>query len=218
MMLLYVKQYCYIILDLARVTIHSLRFWIGLILLFLAITIFGSVKLSAEEFLELERYTYFKSGVPKEFTPNDGKPRITLVGMSYIPTPSSKQNTYNDEVYIVTDRRGVVENQKGTSAMPQILGEIHNYPNPFRLVSGSTLGYELNRDVDIDLYIYDARGYLVVHRTFLAGQNGGSGASYNRIPINKALFNYQNVSSGIYFYYIANDKEVLGKGKLAIGS
>jgi hypothetical protein len=94
------------------------------------------------------------------------------------------------------------------------------FPNPFSLSSGAELGYELPRDMDIELRIYNMMGNQVYRAEYPAGTNGGLGRGvnrnvYNRIPFNQSTFSAP-LSSGIYFFVLMSDGKVECKGKFAI--
>ena len=90
-----------------------------------------------------------------------------------------------------------------------------NYPNPFRLKTGTTIGYKLTQDTDIKIEIYNAFGHKILTKNIKAGANGGSATEYNRISISYSDFNY-DLPAGPYFYTIISGGELLGNGKMAI--
>lgn len=104
-----------------------------------------------------------------------------------------------------------------SSAKPAIIGDIFNYPNPFRLSEGTTLGYELSKDLDIEIEIYNIRGQRIWRTAIEAGEEGGLGEGhYNQVPFGSAQVNGFPLPSTIYFYVIKHQGKSLGKGKMAI--
>ena len=93
------------------------------------------------------------------------------------------------------------------------------YPSPFKLKEGSTLGYQLNQRLDMQLRIYDMRGNEIYRKHFSSLEQGGL-KGYNYIKFNSGTSEgYQlpeNMPSGVYFYVLINDGNVMGKGKFAI--
>lgn len=90
-----------------------------------------------------------------------------------------------------------------------------NYPNPFQLKNGTTIGYNLTKDTDIKIEIYNAFGHKILTKNVKAGANGGSATEYNRVRISYSDFNY-DLPAGPYFYTILSAGELLGKGRMAI--
>ena len=90
-----------------------------------------------------------------------------------------------------------------------------NYPNPFQLKNGTTIGYKLTQDIDIKIEIYNAFGHKILTKNIKAGANGGSASQYNRVTISYNDFNY-DLPAGPYFYTILSAGELLGKGRMAI--
>ena len=99
----------------------------------------------------------------------------------------------------------------------EVIGNALVYPNPFRQNSdsGGILGYKLSKPMDIVIHIYDMLGHLIVKQHFNAGAVGGN-AGYNKLRINNQLLDGHQLSSGVYFFLILNNNELLSKGKMAV--
>jgi hypothetical protein len=91
----------------------------------------------------------------------------------------------------------------------------YSYPNPFNPgIDNTTIKYELSRDSNTKLMIYDATGKPVKTFTFASGQNGGV-ADDNTVPWN-GRDNFNNiVANGPYLYFIVADGKVIGRGEMA---
>ncbi len=90
------------------------------------------------------------------------------------------------------------------------------YPNPFRLEEGADLGYGLKRmDMDIQIRIYDMRGYEICRKNIEGGTEGAM-MGYNRLRLNRAFFGHGTLPAGVYFYVFVMNNELLGKGKFVI--
>jgi len=100
----------------------------------------------------------------------------------------------------------------------QVRGRVLNYPNPFTMDEGTTIGYYLSKQMDVTLKIYDMYGAEIFSEDYEAGSEGGLAPyeGYNRIPITKASFGGQELRTGVYIYMIINDGTVLSKGKMAV--
>ncbi|MBG91161.1 MAG: hypothetical protein CL521_05030 [Actinobacteria bacterium] len=88
-----------------------------------------------------------------------------------------------------------------------------NYPNPFRINSGTTLYYHLNQNADINIDIYDMSGQRVYQAQFSSGESGGK-SGINTFSFSKKSLPNSALSSAIYFYLISTKKTILGKGKM----
>ena len=89
------------------------------------------------------------------------------------------------------------------------------YPNPVRLSDGSEIGYELSINSEVTLKIYDMRAAEIYSEVFESGTLGGS-AAYNKIPINEETFGFAEVKTGVYFFLLISENEVIGKGKFVV--
>ena len=90
-----------------------------------------------------------------------------------------------------------------------------NYPNPFQLKTGTTIGYKLTQDSDVKIEIYNAFGHKILTKNISAGSDGGTASQYNRVPITYEDFDY-DLPAGPYFYTIIANDSLLGKGRMAI--
>lgn len=133
------------------------------------------------------------------------------VHSSSIPMYKSTKN-----VSIQTSTEIIQQQSINTSSKAEIKGKVLNYPNPFTLENGTSIGYYLSKNLEITLYIYDMRGSQIFKQTYPAGSNQGKGGShYNTIFIDKNSFN-NDLAVGVYFYVLAHEKDVLGKGKMVV--
>ena len=79
-----------------------------------------------------------------------------------------------------------------------------NYPNPFNPVT--TIEYQILRYEFVKLYVYDVTGRLV---KIIVNQNQSPG-------VYKTIFNGENLSSGIYFYILYANDNLIDKRKMAL--
>lgn len=90
------------------------------------------------------------------------------------------------------------------------------YPTPFYLREGSQLGYKLSGNYDIELRIYNMHGYELYQVSYPAGIPGkSSSSSYNTISIGPSELG-TTLPSGIYFFVLLSEGQVIGKGKFAL--
>ncbi|MFC1496184.1 T9SS type A sorting domain-containing protein [Candidatus Margulisiibacteriota bacterium] len=97
-----------------------------------------------------------------------------------------------------------------------IVGAVLNYPNPFNPNNGPTeIGYQLNRDTNIMIYIFNTLGQMVWKRNYPAGTSGGR-AGYNTINWNGYSDFGHLCPNDIYLLRIVADGKVIGKCKIAV--
>ena len=94
-------------------------------------------------------------------------------------------------------------------------GKLLNFPNPFPAERGTTIGYVLSKNMDIELKIFDMMGNLVSSIEKPAGSLGGM-QGMNKVSIGSSNFEGMLLSAGVYFYLLIHDGKVLGKGKMAV--
>jgi hypothetical protein len=100
---------------------------------------------------------------------------------------------------------------------PAIIGDVFNFPNPFKMSEGTTFGYELSQDLDIEIEIYNIRGQRIWKTHIQAGDEGGlGGGHYNQVPFGSAQVDGFPLPSTVYFYVIKHQGKSIGKGKMAI--
>jgi hypothetical protein len=85
------------------------------------------------------------------------------------------------------------------------------YPNPFRISRDDSfeLGFEINKDVDLEVHVYNMLTQLVVEKTVSVERD-----VYTRITIDKSEFS--SINAGVYLYFILYNGKVIEKGRLGI--
>ncbi|MFT5171633.1 MAG: hypothetical protein ACI9BD_001411 [Candidatus Marinamargulisbacteria bacterium] len=155
---------------------------------------------------------------------NEGKLR-TLSYSFHNMSPSVVQNEFQsvEPMSIINARISPVVliqdflTPEAASTATEIIGDVFNHPNPFRLASGTEIGYELSRDMDVEIQIYDILGHLIHKRQIGAGDvNGGKGGQYNKVSFSDSDVGGAYLPSSIYFYLVIHDGHVLGRGKMAV--
>jgi hypothetical protein len=108
----------------------------------------------------------------------------------------------------------------GGDVEAEILGSVFNYPNPFKFGSGTTIGYALSKDMDIEVQVYNIRGQRIWKTYISAGDPGAVGSDtvrvFNKVPFGADEVDGFMLPSTVYFYLVMHDGEVLGKGKMAV--
>jgi len=100
------------------------------------------------------------------------------------------------------------------NAEPKVIGQVLNFPNPFRLENGTAIRYKLSKNMEIEFLLYDMMSNLIFDIQFEAGAVGGT-KDYNELLINKDTFQ-QHIPAGIYFYYLRHKGSLMAKGKIAV--
>lgn len=96
-----------------------------------------------------------------------------------------------------------------------IVGEVLNYPNPFRISEGTQIGYRLNRSAHITFQLYSMTGYLLYEKDYSSAEEGGR-YKYNRISFTPNDYAV-DFAPGVYVYLIlTDDRRILGKGKMVL--
>jgi len=101
------------------------------------------------------------------------------------------------------------------SIVPEVIGKALFYPNPARQEDDARLGYQLSKNMDIELVMYDMMANKIFKNTFLAGTNGGK-AGYNKLKLDLDTFSGYFLSAGVYFYLLMHEGKILAKGKVAV--
>lgn len=120
-------------------------------------------------------------------------------------------NRYQWGVYIMTKDNTLIRNIENNTLLTdqevKLLSQPLFYPSPFRVISGTTLGYRINRDALVELRVFDIRGYELfreVHNAYLG---------YNKISYSSAQFHFP---AGVYLFLIFSQGNLLGSGKFAV--
>ncbi|MFH1683878.1 MAG: hypothetical protein ABIA67_03245 [Candidatus Margulisiibacteriota bacterium] len=94
--------------------------------------------------------------------------------------------------------------------------QIYTYPSPVHLQSATEaiIQYTLNKDMNVEIYMFDVTGRVVKRFSANEREEGGS-AGVNKVTWNLVTDQGQKVSSGIYVFTLVNrdTKKLLGKGK-----
>jgi len=103
------------------------------------------------------------------------------------------------------------------SGFVQLVGVPLVYPTPFSPGrDGSAIfAYTLNKDADIQIYMFSVEGKNVLTRKFSSGVNGGR-AGYNEVYWDGQMDTGGIVANGIYVYRIVSDKKVVATGKMVV--
>lgn len=98
-----------------------------------------------------------------------------------------------------------------------VIGQALVFPNPFRQSSdaGAELGYRLSKDMDMEIHIYNMFSQRILKRNFNSGVVGAR-KGYNKLHINRDTLDGELLSTGIYFYLLVHEGEVLSRGKMAV--
>jgi hypothetical protein len=90
------------------------------------------------------------------------------------------------------------------------------HPNPYNPNQGDLLiGYQLSKDIDARIYIFNEINQLVWRRYNIPGYEGGK-AGYNEIGWNGRDDNRRLVANGPYFLRLVVGGKLIGKAKIAV--
>jgi hypothetical protein len=99
-----------------------------------------------------------------------------------------------------------------------VVGDLYNFPNPFnpRIDTNTSIGYDLDVNADIDIYIYTMSGDLIIKKVCPAGGVGGSSTTYNKVPWDGKDTSGNIVGNGMYIYFLVNSGTVIKKSRLVV--
>ena len=159
--------------------------------------------------ISLNNYTFTEFKKPNLENPNINIDRI-------VKNLINAQNANSDNVVFVKENN--VFSTQSENIAKAILGRPLNFPNPVNKGRNTTLGYNLSKEMDIEILIYDSTGHLLFETAIEKGAPGAQAhtTQYNKVALRDYGFYTENLSVGIYFYIIKSGSEILGKGKLAI--
>ncbi|RAP34069.1 hypothetical protein DID75_00395 [Candidatus Marinamargulisbacteria bacterium SCGC AG-410-N11] len=197
---------------------------IGLIILTFCISIFFSSSIFAKTENKIDiQNSYVQSGITNKWAAG-------LKGIYAKLKPSNNQTSFQnrkDKLIIVNAGFSAVKNsvalgfqdlqmmEDEENVEPKVIGDALCYPNPFRQATGTTLGYELSKDMDIDIYLYNMMAQLIAKKTYSKQTDGGHGG-YNTLNLEANFLDGKMLSAGVYFYLIVHNDKVLAKGKMAV--
>ncbi len=165
--------------------------------------------LLATEPLVIEQSNW--SGLLWDNSPNGGHDLVIQnIVEKTVGLPSSVRLPVGLDVIIVNELPILVKRSEG-----KIESRPLAYPNPMPFRQGSgVISYSLNQDMEIELRIYNMRGYQVFERSYASGFMGGK-AGYNEIPITISEIG-RNLATGLYAYLLFYNGDVAGKGKFVV--
>tara|TARA_Y100001970_G_scaffold22055_1_gene25395 strand:+ start:1661 stop:2215 length:555 start_codon:yes stop_codon:yes gene_type:complete len=104
------------------------------------------------------------------------------------------------------------------SVVLEFLTKVLFYPNPFRLLDHTQIGFKTSKDVpenSMEIQIYDMRGLEVFKSTIAEPIKGNE---YTKLAFSESTFGkpIPDMSSGVYIFLLLSEGEVLGKGKFVI--
>jgi|GEM_PF-1558362 len=100
----------------------------------------------------------------------------------------------------------------------RLIGEVLSYPSIFKpLKEGGNIriAYNLSRNAETTVYMYDVSGQLVLTKKFSAGEMGGK-AGYNQFEWNGISDFGGYVGNGIYVIKVTSGNKAIGTGKIVV--
>ena len=97
------------------------------------------------------------------------------------------------------------------------MGVVLNYPNPFNPAVGeeTEIEYQLTRDADVTIYIFNTIGQLIKKIDCASGATGGT-AGYNKVAWNGYSDFAEIVGNDVYLVRVVSGGSVIGKNKIAV--
>ena len=167
--------------------------------------------------LSLASVHHTSSGLTEDFSSLGNSGESTMIGdvSDRLIVKSMKFKDYGSEQGL--SPTGVLEATEESGETPRVLDGPYVYPSPMRMQGdGGTIWYKLNRDIAVELHVYDMYAHRIMKWTFAAGANGGT-EGRNYVAINQQTsFDGTPLSSGVYFLALVHNGEILAKGKMAV--
>lgn len=92
---------------------------------------------------------------------------------------------------------------------------INVYPNPMKSSESGHVYYELSKNGDVDISVFDMLGRTVTKQSFKTGGVGGL-IGVNKVTLSQLGINPLTLSSGAYFIIVMSQGKVIAKGKMAV--
>ncbi len=89
------------------------------------------------------------------------------------------------------------------------------YPNPIRTNEWGHVYYELTKDTNVEVIVFDMIGRTVAKQSIKAASLGGQ-MGINKVSLSELGLNPATLSSGAYFFFLYANGKVLAKGKMAV--
>ncbi len=182
----------------------------------------GSLQASTIEVrsFSLNRVLHFGKDVPDAFKPINGGTNLngdSLGTVSGLQVLSLGYKSFDTGPVSTSEAAVIVSQETAADAeIPaEVIGKALFYPNPARQLENAKLGYQLSKNMDIELQMYDMMANRIFKTIFPSGTNGGK-SGYNKLTLNLETFSGYFLSAGVYFYLIIHDGNVLAKGKVAV--
>ena len=137
--------------------------------------------------------------------------------LSYnISISTSGDHTIKIHAFDTNNNATVVSRSVKTNSGDLAAIAVRFYPNPFNPNSASgVIAYQLNKDSDVSVYIFNAIGQLIYRANFLSGATGGH-VGYNEVPWDGKDDFGSIVGNDIYFVRVVSGGKVIGKTKIAV--
>ncbi|HTY13197.1 MAG TPA: hypothetical protein VMD02_03300 [Candidatus Omnitrophota bacterium] len=93
---------------------------------------------------------------------------------------------------------------------------VYMYPNPFNPNNGAgAIAYQLSKDGDTSIYIFNSVGQLIYKRSYVAGQPGAQ-AGYNEVAWDGKSDFGTVLGNDIYFLRVVSGGKPIGRTKIAV--
>lgn len=186
---------------------HVLRYasWLAMLLLLPLPLYFTIYSNSFEE--GVDRFVMNKAQTQRLSTEKSGMTQTTAsfrVNSVAINRVSGTLNLRSSELGLDSD------------IVPALEGRPLMFPNPLPRNTVGEIGYDLNKDMNIEIKVYNMFGHLVRQLSAYESEPGGRTGEYNRMKFDGKDQSGRDLGAGAYFYLIVHNGDVLGKGKVAI--
>lgn len=146
---------------------------------------------------------YFQALIPG-YKIDNSRYSLSSISISSIDINGASGNGIN----FVSIEDSIAISEGNTEA--KLLSKALVYPNPMSWSQDgeASIGFKTSKEMNIDVRLYDMRAHQIYQETVIA--NG-----YKKVPINTTTLG-QELPSGVYFFVVMYEGEVLDKGKMAV--
>lgn len=130
---------------------------------------------------------------------------------------SSNSGYLQVEPTLVADMAVPFNPSEASSLLATTFGikRINVYPNPMKSSETGHLYYELSKNGDVDISVFDMLGRTVTKQSFKMGVVGGL-IGVNKVTLAQLGINPLTLPSGAYVIVVMSQGKVIAKGKMAV--
>ena len=179
-----------------------MRSWVVIVLLIVSVPLYAGLN------VDMLRFTLFTEPHPAQQIRNNPS-KIVLLSFEFPNVETLETNVILSGLTLAPQSTDLAENL--IFEKPAVF-----YPSPLPSSQPGNLGYQINKQADIELQIYNIRGQLIYQESYLAGMGIGGMLGYNSIKLDFEALGLGKLPSSVYFFVLIHKDDVVQKGKFAV--